>query len=147
MREILFRAKPAKIGPYLEKNPDFIHDGFIHGYLGFRDGVYSIIPKETSDDVVIRPSVRVITETIGQFTGLTDKNGKKIFEGDMVLWDGEYKYEVYYDVDYCGFFIRGFINERYEQGPLGLLSSDYMDIIGNIHDNPELVEVKNHEHG
>lgn len=80
----------------------------------------------------------VIPESVGQFTGLTDKNGNKIFEGDIVkclsLENGYVNKEVYYAEDRARFV-------------LGSLGSDYdfeeyinVEVIGNIHDNPELLE-------
>jgi uncharacterized phage protein (TIGR01671 family) len=91
-------------------------------------------------------SETVNPNTVGQFTGLTDKNGKKIFDGDIVrcismtdvanmvviFEDGEFRMvlcEKYKDyIPGCGFYaIRCFDKE----------------VIGNIHDNPELLEVPN----
>lgn len=87
----------------------------------------------------------VIPETIGQFIGLTDKNGKKIFEGDIV--------DVLYDANYAGVaaerigkfevvFDRGCFMKRKKDG-FGLfhfIASDVHTVIGNIHDNPELLK-------
>ena len=73
---------------------------------------------------------QVDPETVGQFTGLTDKNGKKIFEGDIVKVDGKV-YEVKYML---GQFFVG-INM-----PIAYKRFD-CEVIGNIHDNPELLEV------
>lgn len=86
----------------------------------------------------------VIPETIGQFTGLTDKNGKKIFEGDIL------------EITERGVTARGGV-VRFEYGYAGgwvvcdpqketshctLSLRKDVEVIGNIHDNPELIEVK-----
>lgn len=91
-------------------------------------------------DVVIlsdKGYTKVKPETVGQFTGLTDKNGNKIFGGNIVkCLSLEYGYvnkEVYYAEDRARFV-------------LGSLGSDYdfeeyinVEVIGNIYDNPELL--------
>ena len=89
-------------------------------------------------------------ETVGQFTGMTDKNDTKIFEGDIVrverdLWSGENKKEreifngvVWYDEKTTGF---GLKSKNYRCLPLNRFAGDYQTVIGNIHDNPELLEV------
>ena len=91
----------------------------------------------------------VIPETVGQYTGLTDKNGKKIFEGDVIWFEDEspLNYE-YHD---CTEMRCGEI--RYDDGQFYLtnriavemedLIYDRMlegEVIGNIHDNPELLK-------
>lgn len=136
-RQILFRGKQKDDGKWLQgfyaiqsnhacyqselKYTSFIlKDEFMDWGLGGLAG-YEVIPK-----------------TIGQFTGLTDKNGNKIFEGDIVkCLSLEYGYvnkEVYYAEDRARFV-------------LGSLGSDYdfeeyinVEVIGNIYDNPELLE-------
>lgn len=98
----------------------------------------------------------VIPETVGQFTGLTDKNGKKIFEGDIVQ-DGENEeYDMFFRkgvvefgegtfdsgiYKYTGFYYRcknGDIdhNNIYDKED----NWSKLKVIGNIHDNPELLE-------
>jgi uncharacterized phage protein (TIGR01671 family) len=88
----------------------------------------------------------VIPETVGQYTGLTDKNGKKIFEGDIcrfrewskgdMCWIGKVHYE------HQQFVISGDRNKECE-GTFTLVMSRFIpeniEIIGNIHDNPELL--------
>ena len=84
-------------------------------------------------------------ETVGQFTGLTDKNGKEIFEGDILYTKFEDKneekgyYEVYNEVSFQ-FGAYGFIGEiTGEFLPFSIYPIEKEIVIGNIHDNPELL--------
>ena len=79
-----------------------------------------------------------IPETVGQFTGLTDKNGKKIFESDIVQAHfrsnhSKQKFRVVFD---DGMFL--FDNNHVKVPKYEIYA---MKVIGNIHDNPELLEV------
>lgn len=67
----------------------------------------------------------VLSATLGQFTGLTDKNGAKIFDGDIVVNSFGRKFLVDF---------QSLING------VKLPAEEYREIIGNIHDNPELLE-------
>lgn len=87
--------------------------------------------------------IEVDPNTIGQYTSLKDKNGNKIFEGDIVerLWLGEkHIYRIYYDNDIASFIGADIYSE-------GFTTFDYdaceFEVIGNIYDNPELLEVRN----
>ena len=91
-------------------------------------------------------NIKVLSETVGQYTGLTDKNGTRIFEGDIVICKKEI----------CGNFIDscveiGFVEMKHgafglhrKQGyyrPFKDWLEDYeYEVIGNIHDNPELLK-------
>lgn len=133
MREILFRGKPKNLKKYKWVQGQLLHH---------RDNL-SVIYSEEADH-----PVGVIPETVGQFTGLTDKNGKRIFEGDVVIYDNS-PYNAYCEP------IRGVIAWRngslcFKYKPWSsvmyraLCSDDFFaakcDVIGNIHDNPELLE-------
>lgn len=132
MREILFRGKRVDNGEWVEGN--FIKDNWgdtygelIYGILQDREapaGLAGWIPK------------RVLPETVGEYTGLTDKNGKKIFEGDIIRSNSERGYIEYYPND-CAFDVVD------DHGFYWLISEmSNIEVIGNIHDNPELLEEK-----
>jgi len=95
------------------------------------------ISNTTENPVYVIP---IKYSTAGQYTGLPDKNSKKIFEGDIIEYYGFYGYVLFED----GMFIMsGIANTqfgKYKQ-PLCYHDSAECEVIGNIHDNPELLEV------
>lgn len=79
----------------------------------------------------------VIPETVGQYTGHDDKNGKKIFGGDVLVYNGD-KFLIFWDKERAGFYLNYWqYDEQYDFSEFWPTS----EIIGNIHDNPELMEV------
>ena len=133
MREILFRGKRVDNGEWIQGD---IVQFPVHG-------VVRIVEQEPS-----YKDAEVDSDTVGQYTGLTDKNGRKIFEGDIihleysqVFFGGEYFGEYTAEVSYKeGCFITDGINNGDEiETPLSGFNNDEVEIIGNIHDNPELL--------
>ena len=119
MRDILFRAK------WLYNN-DW-REGY---FIEWSDGSCSIETGRPD-----KPTYCVDPATVGQYTGLTDKNGKRIFEGDIVDVDG-YAYACRWDGGNVEF---GLYN-KYESIGIAYIGTFNIEIIGNIHDNPELLE-------
>ncbi|WP_050223908.1 YopX family protein, partial [Streptococcus pneumoniae] len=79
--------------------------------------------------------------TLGQSTGLRDKNGKEVFIGDIVKCTRGCLYEVYLEKEYGGTFIGG-MPSIYLKGLLsGYAWTEDEEIIGNVYENPELLEV------
>lgn len=142
MREIIFRAK-------VEDKDELIGKGFSIGgtvnpiskwvygvptpILGYPDlfTAWNAFNGEYEE-------LTVITETIGQYTGLTDKNGTKIFEGDIVAHPEYGTLAVVWD---DGLFQLAKHDTFYER--LDHYSSEVAIIIGNIYDNPELLTDSN----
>ena len=93
--------------------------------------------------------------TVCQYTGLTDKNGKKIFEGDILrgfqypfCYDGEYNYYAEIIFANCSFMTYTHKNPLsyvvgISDGNTELMVSEDWEVIGNIYDNPELLEDEN----
>ena len=85
-------------------------------------------------------------DTVGQYTGLTDKNGTKIFEGDIIDFLYRSGYDDYgivqYDADETEF---GFVYNSIYEGLGRHYQSKDIEVIGNIYDNPELLKGENND--
>ena len=120
MREILFRGKRLGDGEWV-------------------DGSLFIDEKKDKHEILVgyvnyRVGWEVDPNTVGQFTGLTDKNDKKIFEGDILKADG-LAYACFWDFGNLEFGLE----DQTESFGLCYYAQHDLEIIGNIHDNPELL--------
>lgn len=153
MRERLFRGIPkSDIERYAFGNiwKDNCDGSFVYGSLVVnKDRYYICVSAMCKINCCINNGmtsmIEVIPESVSEFTGITDKNGNKIFEGDIVkvesqlfgspFWVGKVGKVVYEE---CSYFIE----------PKNPMESEYLfadecadfEIIGNIHDNPELLK-------
>lgn len=136
MREILFRGKRTDDYEWIE--------GSLCTTIPSDEDFYTISYFDFEGYYI---EEKVIPETVGQYTGLTDKNGKKIFEGDIVVCKQAINGNL---IDY--YVEIGFVEMKYgafglhrKQGyyrPFKDWLEDYeYEVIGNIHDNPELLKV------
>jgi uncharacterized phage protein (TIGR01671 family) len=138
MREILFRGKRVDNGEWVEgyyfKATHHWHNHGVH------EDWIAVDTIQNGGYCNVRGKYAIIPETIGQFTGLTDKNGKRIFEGDIIKdCDYEYIHSVKYfgDEDYPAFDCYPDIQFCECNGLSHLVAANAAEVIGNIHDNPE----------
>lgn len=131
MREILFRAKAINRDTDREYRTNYKNGDWVYGLITKPYNEEYDFPAEmrNTDGVT---GIEVDYKTIGQFTGLTDKNGVKIFEGDIVEYEGK-RYSINYLPHYARFSAvkpnTVFCVFAYQRG----------EVIGNIYDNPELI--------
>lgn len=173
MREILFRAKAINRIKGREYRTSYKNGDWVYGLVTeMYDDRFPNLPAtmRNTDGV---SNIDVDYKSIGQYTGLTDKNGKKIFEGDIVQYStyddfdcqsivkfGEYEQDgsdgEYKAMDCLGFYVEvdNFtcpdwcdneperFHDYLKQQSLAEIANQ-CEIIGNIHDNSELLKVEN----
>ena len=132
MREIKFRGKRVDNGEWV-----------CGSMLTFTNKMASITPsytkvfKASNEVMTIKNIYDVDPATVGQYTGLHDKNGKEIYEGDILEEGPGYYFEVTWSNEWAKFKLqwrtKGYQYPEWNRGV-------EMAVIGNIHDNPELLE-------
>ena len=144
MREIKFRGKDKNTGKW------------VYGFYLEQD-TYSMGSKNTKKDLLIKDAGVIVQnskydsgtvidkETLGQYTGLKDKNGNEIYEGDIVFIKGETKLlDITGKVEYSNILAQFIITNTgsivNEAEPLGDYEEEDIEVIGNEFDNPELLE-------
>ena len=146
MRYILFRGKPTK--EVLENESLCktlpIKDGFVYGNLIYNDKQPYIVGQiaDVNDEYCsMEWWCPVKPETVGQFSGLKDKNGRLIFEDDFLLIENddgvEYKTQVWNE---RGTLAADVKCREYDYTAIGWFDYYSMEVIGNMHDNPRLLE-------
>ena len=163
MREILFRGKHIPTGDWVKgslviKRTDNSQVNFISNNKVVEEVVIRSIDAEWESFwnefgriqcAANCVSVRVDPDTVGQYTDLTDKNGKKIFEGDIIR-------AVLPETVVCREFVWPLMAVAFHDGAFGVWQSQMeftplrsfasrveFTVVGNIYDNPELMEVRN----
>lgn len=134
MRSIEFRGKFKKTGKWA-------YGDLVHSDVG-----YYIFPLNMEPmGLVLKEDVVVITETIGQFTGVYDRKNRKIYEGDIIKcrnFQDSY-YVIEWDVNevaFCAIRIPK-VEYGYKVSPItkSWIAETQKEVIGNIHDKPELL--------
>lgn len=145
MREILFRGKRIDNGEWVEGHLIWCEDGRARIIPSHTD----IFCYEMDESIIQTVAHGVIPETVGQYTGLTDKNGNKIFEGDIVRLKRFGNIEcgkIVFNTNTDGFefwhevTVGAYGEKAMRKENLCAFTVSVVEIIGNIHDNPELLE-------
>lgn len=138
MREILFRGKSKISGEWVFGAPICVEE---NTYPTDRVLLVRAVNYDELDNFAPQyESEEVIPATVGQFTGLYDEHGNKVFEGDIVEFNEARRLSVVF-AQKGGTAAFGVELKAGLEYPFGLtMPVAYMAVVGNIHDNPELVK-------
>ena len=121
MREILFRGKRVDTG-------EWVYGSYV-----------------SHEDIIVTPDggydrFEIVPGSVGQWTGLINAVGKKIFEGDILegYTENPCQWLVVWDTNRSGVFLQRFINGKPDEEVYGMLHD--LHVVGNIHDNPDLLK-------
>ena len=128
MREIKFRGKRLDNGE------------LVYGYLIGNDVIVGVIVEWDDEYFCTEFWLKVDPETVGQYTGLLDRNGKEIYEGDILRWGKDFHiFVVEWIASETRFGVRNTLLTYCDPDKDSFSNTGICEIIGNIHQNPELI--------
>src|SRR5690606_41389537 len=142
MREIKIRGKAIVPVEELENDLFKHNNGWVYGNLIYNKGLPWIVGDiiEADPEYIVHEFwVRVYPKSVGQFTGLCDKNGKEIYEGDLLKHPVGVVAEIKYDNDTASFVAVYTANDDIEMNHLDKEIIKKCEVVGNIFENPELL--------
>lgn len=132
MREIKFRGFTTN---YTDN--EWVYGDLIH----YDTGEIYIMPQNDRYWDIPNDGERVVKDSIGQFVGIKDKNGKEIYEGDILKNKREENFKLYWNEEMCAFYLQN-ISWLSEDTPVEFHRMENFEIIGNIFENKELLTTK-----
>ena len=143
MRIVKFRGKRVKDGKWIYGNLADYSFTILRDTINKKVIFSNIVSFATDNFGFVVNDCEVAPDTVGQFTGLLDKNGKEIYEGDIISLR-DYIAEVRWNSNLSAFCIRFSFESELGIKPLGswIDRRRRCNVIGNIHDNPELLNEK-----
>lgn len=127
IRDIIFRGKRADNGEWVVSR----------SLRQWKNGIIRLV----NDEAFIETFITVIPESVGQYTDLK-VNGQKVFEGDIIKISGRSSFyaEVTYSKDSTSYWVENKNLEYFAE--LGSINPSFIEVVGNVTDNPELLEVE-----
>lgn len=122
MRQIRFRGKRKNKGEW------------VYGYVTIVDGEAFI---QEQNPMRYPPDDEVVIETVGQYTGLRDKNGVEIYEGDMVIYEEPTEPITSYTIEFTDYLGRWSGLDENGYTPMLACFNTFCEVIGNIHDKED----------
>lgn len=132
MRKIKFRGFTTNLVNNMWVEGDLIH---------YDKDEFCIMPQNGRYWDISHDGDRVIKESIGQCTGLKDKNGKEIYEGDILKYKREENFKLYWNEKMSAFYLQNILWPN-DDIPVKYYRIENFEIIGNIFENKELLETE-----